>query len=77
MEIERLEDDLISIKDQLDEKHKEYQQTANNLNDSEKTNVGLSKDNEQRQHEIDNLQQQLNIVSQQNKTPPYKKNVLI
>jgi len=74
MKIEQMEDDFISIKNQLDEKHKEYQQTADNLNDSEKTNVGLSKDNEQLQHEIDNLQQQLNTIAQQNKTLIEEKN---
>jgi len=76
MKIERLEDDFILIKDQLDEKHKEYQQTADNLNASEKTNVGLSKDNEQLQHEIDNLQQQLNTVAQQNKTLTQEKDTV-
>jgi len=76
MKIDRMEDDFISIKDQLDEKHKEHQQTADNLNAAEKTNVGLSKDKEQLQHEIDNLQQQLKTVAQQNKTLTQEKDTV-
>jgi len=68
MKIERLEDDFISMKNQLDKKHKDYCQAADDLNNAEKTNVGLSKDNEQLQHEVDNLQQQLSALDQQNKT---------
>jgi len=76
MKIERLEDDFISMKNQLDEKHKDYRQAADDLNDAEKTNVGLSKDNEQLQHEVDNLQQQLAIVEQQNKTLTQEKDTV-
>ena len=76
MKIERLEDDFISMKNQLDEKHKDYRQAADNLNMSEKTNVGLSKDNEQLQHELDSLQQQLNTVAQQNKILTQEKNTV-
>jgi len=76
MKIERLEDDFISMKNQLDEKHKDYCQAAEDLNDAEKTNVGLSKDNEQLQHEVDNLQQQLTTIEQQNKTLTQEKDTV-
>jgi len=76
MKIERLEDDFISMKNQLDEKHKDYRQAADDLNTVEKTNVGLSKDNEQLQHELDSLQQQLNTVAQQNKILTQEKNTV-
>ena len=74
LKIERLEDDFLSIKNLLDEKQQEYRQTVNDLNAAEKSNVGLSKDNEQLQHEIDNLQQQLSTLSQQNKILIQEKN---
>ncbi len=67
MKIERLEDALMDIKTQLDETHREYKQAVSNLNDAEKTNVALSKDNEQLRHEISELKSQATTLEEATK----------
>jgi chromosome segregation ATPase len=67
MKIERLEEDFISMKNQLVEKHREYRQAADDLNDAEKTNVGLSKDNDQLKYEISDLKKQIVALEEKNK----------
>ena len=67
MKIERLEEDFISMKNQLVEKHREYRQAVDGLNDAEKTNVGLSKDNDQLKYEISDLKKQIVVLEEKNK----------
>jgi len=54
------------MKNQLDEKHLEYRQATNDLNISEKNNVGLNKDNEQVKSEVRLLQQQISTLEDNN-----------
>jgi len=56
MKIERLEEDLTSMKNQLDAEFTAHKQTSNQLNEAEKTNVGLTKDNEQFQKELKTIE---------------------
>ena len=65
---ERLEDTLTALKAQLDEKHQDYVQSVTKLNDAEKINVGLSKDNDQLRHEISALKDQVATLEKSNKT---------
>ena len=67
MKIERVEEDFISMKNQLVEKHREYKQAVDDLNDAEKTNVGLSKDNDQLKYEISDLKKQIVSLEEKNK----------
>ena len=64
---ERLEDTLTVLKAQLNEKHQDYAQTVTQLNEAEKANVGLSKDNDQLRHEIDGLKNQVATLEASNK----------
>ena len=68
MKIERLEEDFISMKNQLNLEFTAHKQTASTLNDTEKTNVGLSKDNERLQQEISSLKVQITSLEAANKT---------
>ena len=67
MKIERVEEDFISMKNQLVEKHREYIQAVDDLNDAEKANVGLSKDNDQLKYEISELKKQIVSLEDKNK----------
>jgi chromosome segregation ATPase len=67
MKIERVEEDFISMKNQLVEKHREYKQAVDDLNDAEKINVGLSKDNDQLKYEISDLKKQIVSLEEKNK----------
>ena len=58
---------MAALKTQLDEKHQDYAKTVAQLNESEKVNVGLSKDNDQLQHEIDVLKSQVVTLEVSNK----------
>jgi len=76
LQIEHLEDAFKSMKDQLDEKHRDYLQSTAKLNEAEKTIVGLSKDNEQLQHEIDNLKNRIAELENANKAVALEKQEL-
>jgi chromosome segregation ATPase len=56
LKIERLEDTLASMEAQLEENHTNYMLTTTQVNEAEKVNVGLSKDNEQLQNTINEPQ---------------------
>lgn len=76
MKIERLEEDFISMKNQLDTEFTAHKQTSNKLNEAEKTNVGLSKDNYQLQNEIQGLKNQVIALEETNKSAIENKQVL-
>ena len=67
MKIERLEDVLSDIKAELSKEQNVHAQTIVQLNEAEKTNVGLSKDNDQLQHEISELKKQILSLENVNK----------
>ena len=73
---ERLEDTLAALKAQLDEKHSDYVQAVNQLNTAEKVNVGLSKDNEQLQHEMSDLKGIVLKLEESNKAATQDKQAL-
>ena len=73
---ERLEDTLATLKAQLDEKHSDYVQAINQLNAAEKVNVGLSKDNEQLQHEMSDLKGIVLKLEESNKAATQDKQAL-
>lgn len=64
---ERLEDTLASIKTEADQKHADYLTAMNQLNVAEKVNVGLSKDNDQLNHEISELKAKITALEDLNK----------
>lgn len=68
LKIERLEEDFTSLKNQLDAEFTAHKQTTSTLNDAEKANVGLSKDNERLQHEISALKVHITSLETANKT---------
>lgn len=67
VQIEHLEDAFKAMKDQLDEKHAEYRQAVAQLNEAEKSIIGLSKDNDQFRHEISELKSHLAAMEEANK----------
>ncbi|MGZ0080548.1 DNA-binding protein [Methylomonas sp. YC3] len=62
MKIERLEEDFRSIKGQLDAEHVAHVTTKSLLAETEKANVGLSKDREQLEHEVEELKKQVGYL---------------
>ena len=64
---ERLEDTLASIKTEADQKHTDYLTAMTQLNVAEKVNVGLSKDNDQLNHEISELKAKITALEDLNK----------
>lgn len=73
---ELLEDTLAALKAQLEEKHSDYVQAVNQLNTAEKVNVGLSKDNEQLQHEMSDLKDIVLKLEESNKAATQDKQAL-
>ncbi len=67
MKIDRLEDTLSELKARLAEEQNDHAQTVTQLNEAEKANVGLSKDNEQLQNEIRELKKQVASLEEANK----------
>lgn len=67
MKIERLEEDFRSIKGQLDAEHVAHVATKSLLAETEKANVGLSKDIEQLEHEVEELKKQVSSLEAANK----------
>ena len=76
MKIERLEEDFTSMKNQLDTEFTAHKQTSNKLNEAEKTNVGLTKDNEQFQNEIQELKNKISSLEESNKAANQNKKAL-
>lgn len=76
-EIERLEDALADLKAELDEERNGHAKTVTQLNEAEKANVGLSKDNDQLRHEIDELKKQVSALEDANKTAVQEKRDLL
>jgi chromosome segregation ATPase len=73
---ERLEDIISDIKVQLAEEQSGHTQTVTKLNEAEKANVGLSKDNDRFQHEISELKKQVATLEESNKTAAQEKQEL-
>jgi len=73
---ERLEDTLAALKAQLDEKHQDHVQAVTQLNEAEKANVGLSKDNDRFQHEIITLKSQVAALEASNQAAAQDKQEL-
>jgi len=67
MKIERLEEEFSTLKSQFDNEFENHKAITNSLNDSEKTNVGLIKDNEQLKQEIIELKNQVEKLEDLNK----------
>ena len=76
MKIERLEEDFSSMKNQLDTEFTAHKQTSNKLNEAEKINVGLSKDNEQLKQEIIDFKNQVKELESLNKKADQEKQAL-
>ncbi len=77
MKIERLEEDLVTLKGQFDNEFESHKKTTDSLNDAEKTNVGLSKDNEQLKQDIIDLKNQVKELEVLNKKSVQEKQVLL
>jgi chromosome segregation ATPase len=68
MKIDRLEDTLAELQSKLAEEQNDHAKTVVHLNEAEKTNVGLTKDNEQLQNEIKDLKSRVAMLEDLNKT---------
>ncbi len=76
MKIEWLEENLAKLKEQFDIEFKSHKLTTSSLNDAEKVNIGLSKDNEQLQNEIQELKNKILSLEESNKAVNQNKKVL-
>lgn len=76
MKIERLEDELAKLQAELQEEQGSHVQVVARLNEAEKINVGLSKDNDRLQHEIVELKKQLATLEESNKAAILEKQEL-
>ena len=76
LKLERLEEDLTTLNKQFDDELNNHKTTTNLLNDVEKTNVGLTKDNEQLQNEIQVLKNQLLSLEEANEATNKNKQLL-
>ena len=76
IKIERLEEGFRALKEQLDEEYREHQNTQKILSDADKSLIGLSKDNEQLQHEVETLQGKILELEKQNKDEANEKKAL-
>ena len=68
MKIDRLEDTLAELQAKLAEEQNEQAETVTHLNEAEKANVGLTKDNDQLRHEISDLKNRVATLEDLNKT---------
>ena len=73
MKIERLEDDLTTLKEQFDDEFIKHKETSNSLNAAEKENIGLTKDNDQLKQEIIDLKNQVEKLDDLNKKSTQEK----
>jgi chromosome segregation ATPase len=76
MKIDRLEDVIAGLQAELEEEQNDHVQAVVKLNEAEKINIGLSKDNDQLQHEIDALKKQLAALEEANKAAGQEKQEL-
>ncbi len=76
MKIDRLEDTLAELQAKLAEEQNNHTQTVAQLNEAEKANVGLSKDNDRIQHEINELKKQAVTLEEANKAVNQEKQEL-
>jgi chromosome segregation ATPase len=76
MKIERLEEDLTTLKEQFDGEFTKHKETSNSLNNAEKENIGLTKDNDQLKQEIIDLKNQVEKVDSLNKKGDQEKQAL-
>ena len=77
MKIERLEDDLSDLKSELAKEQNNLAQTALQLNEAEKGNVGLSKDNDRLDHEVNELKKYVAALEDGNKVAAREKQELL
>ena len=73
---ERLEDSLESIKIEVEQKQVDYLQVTSKLIEVEKVNVGLSKDNERLQDELNALITKITALEENNKNLLEEKQLL-
>jgi len=76
MKIERLEEDLTTLKSQFDNEFEDHKLTTESLNDAEKINVGLTKDNDQLKQEIIDLKNQVEKLDSLSKKADQEKQVI-
>jgi len=76
IKIDRIEEEINVINNQLDTELTEHKKTASQLNEADKVNVGLSKDNEQLKNEILELKKQIVALEDTNKAVNQSKQVL-
>lgn len=76
LKIERMEEEFNAIKNQLDTELMTHKQTGSQLNEAEKANVGLSKDNEQQQHEVQDIKKQVAALEEANKSASQNKQAM-
>jgi len=76
MKIERLEENLVTLKGQFDNEFENHKATIDSLNNAEKTNVGLSKDNDQLKQEIIDLKNQVEKLESFSKKSDQEKQAL-
>jgi len=76
IKIERLEEWFSTLKSQFDNEFENHKLTTGSLNDSEKTNVGLSKDNDQLKQEIIDLKNQVEKLDGLSKKADQEKQAL-
>lgn len=77
MKIERLEDTLSDIQAELTKEQENHAQTITQLNEAEKVNVGLSKDKDRLQDEINELKKQIAALEEGNKAAVQEKQDLL
>lgn len=77
MKIERLEDTLSDIQAELTKEQENHAQTITQLNEAEKANVGLSKDKDRLQDEINELKKQVSALEEGNKAALQEKQDLL
>lgn len=66
MKIERLEEDMIMLKGQLDKEFVVHKEARDALSEADKNNIGLCKDNEQAQQEIEVLKEKITSLDTAN-----------
>jgi chromosome segregation ATPase len=76
MKIDRLEDTIAGLQTELEEEQNDHAQAVAKLNEAEKINVGLSKDNDRLQHEISELKKHLAALEAANKAASQEKQEL-
>ncbi|MGZ8182298.1 MAG: DNA-binding protein [Methylobacter sp.] len=76
MKIDRLEDTLTELQEKLTEEQNNHAQAVVHLNEAEKANVGLSKDNDRLQYELGELKKLVATLEEANKAAAQEKQKL-